>query len=68
MDGSAPLILLIEDEPQMRRFLRTTLSANGYAVLEAESGEDALAQASSWNPELVLLDLARPLVLLRPLA
>jgi two-component system KDP operon response regulator KdpE len=53
-------VLVVEDEPQMRRFLRTTLTANGYQVLEAGSGEEALTLASSWNPEMVLLDLGLP--------
>ena len=39
MDGTAPLVLLIEDEPQMRRFLRTALESNDYRLVEA-SGPD----------------------------
>jgi len=53
-------VLVVEDEPQMRRFLRTTLGGNGYSVLEAASGEEGLNAASSWNPDLVLLDLVLP--------
>jgi len=55
-----PLILVIEDEVQMRRFLRASLTSNGYQVVEADTAEDGLAQASSRNPELILLDLGLP--------
>jgi two-component system KDP operon response regulator KdpE len=54
------LILLIEDEPQMRRFLRITLQTQGYRVAEAETGNDGLLQAASRNPDVVLLDLGLP--------
>ena len=57
---TSPRVLVVEDEPQMRRFLRTTLGGNGYSVLEAASGEEGLNAASSWNPDLVLLDLVLP--------
>jgi len=56
----APLILLVEDEPQMRRFLCATLRANGYQVIEAASARIALAQLAGRNPELILLDLGLP--------
>jgi two-component system KDP operon response regulator KdpE len=54
------LILLIEDEPQMRRFLRVTLQGNGYRLIEAPSGEEGLSQAATRNPDVVLLDLGLP--------
>src|SRR5512141_588224 len=54
------LVLVIEDEPQMRRFLRAMLRANGYQVVEAETARDGLAQAAGRNPEVVLLDLGLP--------
>jgi two-component system KDP operon response regulator KdpE len=57
---SQPTILLIEDEAQMRRFLRASLPAQGYTLLEAGTGEQGLAIAASHNPELVLLDLGLP--------
>jgi two-component system KDP operon response regulator KdpE len=60
VDGSAPLILLIEDEPQMRRFLRTALDANDYRLVEAETAKDGLAQAATRNPDVILLDLGLP--------
>jgi len=56
----APRILVIEDEAQMRRFLRASLSNAGYQVLEAETAEQGLLQAAAQNPELVLLDLGLP--------
>jgi two-component system KDP operon response regulator KdpE len=54
------LILLIEDEPQMRRFLRITLQSQGYRLVESETGSDGLLQAASRNPDVVLLDLGLP--------
>jgi two-component system, OmpR family, KDP operon response regulator KdpE len=60
MDHPAPLILLIEDEPQMRRFLRTALTANDYRLVEAETAKDGLAQAAARNPDVILLDLGLP--------
>jgi len=53
-------ILLIEDEPEIRRFLRTTLPARGFRLHEAATGHDGLAQAKAWNPDLILLDLGLP--------
>ena len=53
-------ILLIEDEPQMRRFLRITLQSHGYRLVEAETGSDGLLQAAARNPDVVLLDLGLP--------
>ncbi|NTU43440.1 MAG: response regulator [Nitrospirales bacterium] len=54
------LILLIEDEPQMRRFLRVTLQSHGYRLVEAMTGGEGLAQATTRNPDVVLLDLGLP--------
>ena len=53
-------ILLIEDELQMRRFLRVTLQSEKYSVLEAETAANGLAQAATRNPDVVLLDLGLP--------
>jgi two-component system, OmpR family, KDP operon response regulator KdpE len=55
-----PLILVIEDEAQMRRFLRASLTSNGYQVIEADTAESGLSQAATRNPDLVLLDLGLP--------
>ena len=60
MDRPAPLILLIEDEPQMRRFLRAALGAQDYRLVEATTARDGLAQAASRNPDVILLDLGLP--------
>jgi two-component system KDP operon response regulator KdpE len=54
------LILMIEDEPAMRRTLRLVLQEEGYATLEAATAEDGLFQASLRAPNLVLLDLGLP--------
>jgi two-component system, OmpR family, KDP operon response regulator KdpE len=55
-----PVVLMIEDEAQMRRFLRASLSHAGYQLLEAETAEQGLMQAAAQNPDLVLLDLGLP--------
>jgi two-component system KDP operon response regulator KdpE len=60
MTDAAPTILLIEDEPQIRRFLRATLTAHGYRLVEASTGQDGLVQAATRQPELVILDLGLP--------
>jgi len=53
-------ILVIDDEPQIRKMLRITLQAYGFAVSEAESGEDGIVQVSTVRPDLVILDLGLP--------
>lgn len=53
-------ILLIEDEPQMRRFLRVILHGHGYKVMEAVTGEEGLNEAAIRNPDIILLDLGLP--------
>jgi two-component system KDP operon response regulator KdpE len=53
-------VLLIEDEQEIRRFLRNTLPPHGYRLYEAVSGADGLAQAQARNPDLVLVDLGLP--------
>ena len=60
MTEDKELILLIEDEPQMRRFLRVTLQGHGYRLIEAASGQEGLIQATTRNPDVVLLDLGLP--------
>ncbi len=54
------VVLVVEDEAQMRRFLRGSLPAHGYALVEAENGRDAIAEAGARNPDIVLLDLGLP--------
>ncbi|MGP5325731.1 response regulator [Vreelandella titanicae] len=53
-------ILIVDDEQQIRRFLRISLASQGYAVLEAENGEQALAAVYTQAPDVVLLDLGLP--------
>jgi two-component system KDP operon response regulator KdpE len=50
-------ILIVDDEPQIRRVLRATLSSQGYTVAEARSGDDALEQIRGQRPDLILLDV-----------
>ena len=54
------LILLIEDEPQMRRFLRVSLQSQGYDLIEASSGEEGIVQSATRKPDVILLDLGLP--------
>jgi len=53
-------ILIVDDEPQIRRVLRTIISSNGYSVIEARSGEEALEKIRDERPDLVLLDVNLP--------
>jgi two-component system KDP operon response regulator KdpE len=53
-------VLLIEDDPQVRRFLRATLAAHGYRLVEADTGDTGLRHASTAQPDVVLLDLGLP--------
>ncbi len=55
-----PLILMVEDDPQIRRFLRATLDAEGYRFQEATTAAEGLTQAASHQPDLILLDLGLP--------
>lgn len=57
---SAPRILVVDDEPQIHRFLRPTLEAAGYRVERADTGEEALRAARAHPPDLTLLDLGLP--------
>ncbi len=60
MTAQGPLILIIEDEPQMLRFLRASLSTHGYRLVESTTASDGLAQAAARNPDIILLDLGLP--------
>ncbi len=55
-----PSILVVDDEPAIRRFLRTSLTAEGYQVLEAEDGDDALAALKRHATDVLVLDLGLP--------
>jgi two-component system KDP operon response regulator KdpE len=60
MTGDSTIILVVEDEPPIRRLLRTTLGANDYRTLEAGTGAEALSALRHHRPDLVLLDLGLP--------
>jgi len=55
-----PVVVLIEDEPQIRRFLRATLSGQGYRLFEVATGADALVEVAQRQPDVVILDLGLP--------
>ncbi len=57
---TSPLVLVVEDEPPMRRFLRASLGSHGFRLVEAGTAREAEAAATSHNPELILLDLGLP--------
>lgn len=54
------VVLVIDDEPQIRRLLRVTLEANGFRVFEAANGTEGLVEAAQRRPDVVLLDLGLP--------
>ena len=60
MTASSIRVLLVDDEPQIRRFLRTSLNAHGYRVIEAACCRDAVTLAATEQPDVVLLDLGLP--------
>lgn len=60
MNGRSATILIIDDEPQIRRFLRISLAAQGYTVVEAATGAQALTQIALAQPDLAVLDLGLP--------
>ncbi len=57
---SSANILVVDDEPQIRRVLRTTLSFRGYVITEASTGEEAIELARKVKPDLILLDVNLP--------
>lgn len=58
--AASPAVVVIEDEPQIRRFVRTALEAEGCHVVEAGEGERGLVEAGTRKPDLVILDLGLP--------
>src|SRR5450631_3005148 len=60
MNKPSNLVLLIDDEPKIRRFLRAGFELQGFSVLEAENGADGLKTATFNTPDLIILDLALP--------
>jgi two-component system KDP operon response regulator KdpE len=57
---SAGRILVVDDEPQIRRIMRTTLTASSYEVNDAKTGEEALTKLRDFRPDLILLDINMP--------
>ena len=57
---SGPAVVVIEDEPQIRRLLRATLVSQGYRFFEATTGADGLTEAATRQPDIVILDLGLP--------
>jgi two-component system, OmpR family, KDP operon response regulator KdpE len=55
-----PAVVVIEDEPEIRRFLRVTLHAQGYRLFEATTGADGLVEVATRQPDLVVVDLGLP--------
>ncbi|MDH3462669.1 MAG: response regulator, partial [Acidimicrobiia bacterium] len=53
-------ILLVDDEPELRRMVRRYLQAEGFEVVEASDGRDALSRLGGSTPDLVVLDVAMP--------
>jgi two-component system, OmpR family, KDP operon response regulator KdpE len=60
MTGSGPRVLVVDDEPAIRRFLHTSLSGHGYQTFEAVDGQEALSAVMAHRPDLVVLDLGLP--------
>lgn len=60
MSSSDWVVLVVEDEAPIRRFLKAALEAEGFKLLEATAGVQAIAMAASHNPDLILLDLGLP--------
>jgi two-component system KDP operon response regulator KdpE len=60
MTSAAHAVLVVDDDPLLRRLLRTTLDAEGFRVIEADTARRGLIEAASHKPDLVLLDLGLP--------
>ena len=60
MTEAKPTILVVEDEPEIRRFLRSSLGAEGYRVVEAETGARGAIDAGTHKPDLLIVDLGLP--------
>lgn len=58
--SEGPLVLVVDDELQIRRFLRVSLEAHGYRVIEVANGQDALNRAAQSRPDILLLDMGLP--------
>jgi two-component system, OmpR family, KDP operon response regulator KdpE len=59
-DNFRPAVLVVDDEVQIRRLLRVCLESNGYRVIEAGTGQEAITEAAQRRPDVVVLDLGLP--------
>ena len=57
-----PLILIVEDQPDLRHLYSTQLSLSGFDVIEAENGADAITHTTDHGPDVILMDLSLPVV------
>ena len=60
VSSGGSVVILVEDDPQIRRFLRTTLPNHGYRLFEAATGAEGLREAEARRPDIVILDLGLP--------
>ncbi len=60
MSSTPATVLIIEDEPQIRRFIRPAVASAGYKLVEADSGKEGLLEATQHNPDVIILDLGLP--------
>ncbi len=60
MANPKPVVVVIEDDPPIRRFLRTGLSTHGFIVFEADNGRQGIVEAGVRKPDLIILDLGLP--------
>lgn len=60
MSTASPVAVLVEDEPQIRRFVRVALDAEGWQVFEAETAKEGLREVATRKPDLLVLDLGLP--------
>ena len=58
--GKEVVVLVVEDEPQMQRFLRASLTSHGFHLLEAATGAAAILEATTHTPDVILMDLGLP--------
>ena len=58
--NQGPVVLVIEDEPEIRRFLRASLLSRGFRLVEATTGQEGLQAAETRQPDLIILDLGLP--------
>lgn len=60
MSAASPIVILVEDERQIRRFVRTALEAEGWTVVESDTLRQGVADAGTHKPDLIILDLGLP--------